>query len=342
MYILVFQTQLKCACNPGYTEDYIGKRCLPTPTAPGDICSPPAVLCDPVSTTEYPLKCSPLPYPQHGGEHICECANPDHVTDVANKACLIKPQNPGDSCTPLLTPCTDVTDTACSNSVSGGEWTCRCTGDLVTNTDDGNVSALSFNTQELPIYLSSLSVSTSGECLIPPRSPGDPCHPKWTPCTSTSGQTECSPTSSTCECTKPSEVTHPTEGRCVSKPELPSDSCHPDWNPCSLVQGTSCSPRAGDEETGYYCKCEGDDFVTDWEENRCLKIPQLPDDECHPTIAPCDTVPLTECVNRKCSCDEGFIFDDTFRRCLVMPRKVLEPCHPTKASCKLIQHSECR
>jgi hypothetical protein len=112
--------------------------------------------------------------------------------------CLIKPKKPGDSCAPLLTPCTDVTDTACSNSVPGGEWTCRCTGDLVTNTDDDKIT------------------------------------------------------------------------RCVPKPELPSDSCHPDRNPCSFVQGTSCYPK--NETAGYYCKCEGVNFVTDWLENHRTKL----------------------------------------------------------------------
>jgi hypothetical protein len=143
--------------------------------------------------------------------------------------------------------------------------------------------------------------------------------------------------STLCLCTE-RYAPYPINGTCLLSPTRPGDTCLPPYLPCTDVpEAFQCSTT----EDGF-CKCDDPSTFTDFLSRSCLPLPHFPEDACHSTMGPCDAVPFTDCVDGKCLCDKGLVFDEVYRRCIEIPSKIGDPCHPIKATCNLIQHSECR
>lgn len=302
-------TSKTCTCINTYSHDTVNRRCILTPTQPGDICQRTSVPCtfDPTEVACGPVR------PEYDGESICECLN-GKVTDVPNHRCLTRPENPGDSCTQTLTPCTGVVNTTCSPK-SGGDWHCACNGDLVLQPD-------------------------LQKCLFPPNRVGDLCDPIYNLCGRVE-DTSCAQNETSqdvCICLDPL-VTDYFAGKCLMKPGFPGDQCHTELTPCSDVPLTECgSDKADGTET--YCKCD-EGYVTLPGEKRCLIVPILPGEECHVTLAPCVGVNNTMCMGNKCICVGDLITDEEFGRCLNIPEEATDSCHPMLAPCNRVAHTTC-
>lgn len=70
-------------------------------------------------------------------------------------------------------------------------------------------------------------------------------------------------------------------------------------------------------------------------------------DVCHPSVAPCNSIPNTSCLleastnKYKCLCDAGYFYDNSYQRCISLPEKLGDPCHPLIVPCTQVPRTEC-
>jgi hypothetical protein len=141
---------------------------------------------------------------------------------------------------------------------------------------------------------------------------------------------------------------YPINGTCLLSPTRPGDNCHPIFLPCTNVpEALQCSATQDP-----FCKCDDPSTFTDLVTRSCLPLPAYPGDACHPTMAPCDTVPHTECLidshtdvgvpySYKCFCDSGFFHDSLTKQCLQLPTKPGDSCEPSLAPCLVTNNTDC-